>query len=476
MNIIEAIQNPKLFRQYFDDLTTWSLWLTLLKGAFAIEMTPEELVEFQKYTDRTKSPAKEVETLVLVAGRRSGKSFMSSVIACFLGLFYDYRPHLSSGEWAVIQIIASDRSQAGVIFKYISAILNENPTFAKMIVNETKQSISLSTRVQIEVQTCSFRSLRGRTLVCCICDELAFWYSEGQKADVEVIRSIRPAMLTVPNSKLIMISSPYSQRGVLFQYFKDNWGKNKDDILVWRSASLELNPTLDEATIQKALEEDRESASAEFLAAWRKDLSTFLSAELVDELVISGRYELEPIAGKQYVGFVDSAGGSGVDAYSMAVAHVEDDMLVLDCLRYKDPPFDPFAVTEEFSRVFKDYWVDTVHGDRYTGSWVETAYRQHDIRYVASILTKSEIYLACEPHFSRRQIELLNDERLSIELKNLERRTRKIGRDVVDHGIADRDDASNAACGAIYLASQCESNVIIFDPYQERGRVIAPIN
>jgi hypothetical protein len=222
-------------------------------------------------------------------------------------------------------------------------------------------------------------------------------------------------MLKVPNSKLILISSPYSQRGVLFQYF-------------------------------------------------------------IESLTIQGRYELPPIPGKQYVGFTDSAGGGGKDAYSMAIAHREGDKFVLDCLKYRDPPFDPFAVTEEFAGVFKDYWVTSIYGDKYTGTWVEQAFRQYGIHYIPIGLSKSEIYLAVEPYFSRKKIELLSDERLSIELKNLERRTRSVGRDIVDHapGIG-RDDAANSVAGALYLASETESNVIIFDPLSEKPRVIQTI-
>jgi hypothetical protein len=476
MNIIKAINDKTLLGPYFEDLKTWDLWLTLLKAAFALKLTPKELKDFQKHTGRKKPPQKEVETLVISAGRRSGKSYMASIIAVYLALFRDYKKILSSGEYGIIQIIAADKSQAHVIFRYISAILNESPIFAPMIEAETKIAITLSTRVIIEVQTCSFRSLRGRTLVACIADEVAFWYSEGARADVEVIRAIQPALITVPDSKLILISSPYSQRGVLFNYFKDHWGKDRDDVLCFRATSLELNKTLNKEIIARALKDDRESASAEWLAEWRTDLATFLSADLIDELTVEGRLELAPVPGTQYVGFVDNAGGSGKDSYALAIAHQQDGKLILDCLKYIDPPFDPFEVSRDYAKLFKEYHIDTVVGDRWSGGWVEEAYKKHNIRYIVSKLSKSEIYLGAEPHFSRKQLELLDDERLGVELKNLERRTRKLGRDVVDHGLTGRDDAANAACGALYLASQVEDRVIVFDPYMESDRVIQAID
>ena len=43
MNIIEAINNAKLFKPIFKDLKTWRSWLVLLKALFALQMDAKEL-------------------------------------------------------------------------------------------------------------------------------------------------------------------------------------------------------------------------------------------------------------------------------------------------------------------------------------------------------------------------------------------------------------------------------------------------
>ena len=138
---------------------------------------------YRRCTGRQKPPEKEFREFWGICGRRGGKSFIAAVVAVFLALFFKYEKHLSPGERGTIQIIAADRSQAQVILSYIKGILQNNPVFAQYIVNDFKESIDLSNSISIEVMSCSYRSIRGRTVVACICDEIAFWMHEGEKPD-----------------------------------------------------------------------------------------------------------------------------------------------------------------------------------------------------------------------------------------------------------------------------------------------------
>ena len=47
-----------------------------------------------------------------------------------------------------------------------------------MATRITDESIELSNNVDIEVHTNSYRGVRGRSLLCAIFDEVAFWRSE----------------------------------------------------------------------------------------------------------------------------------------------------------------------------------------------------------------------------------------------------------------------------------------------------------
>jgi hypothetical protein len=76
------------------------------------------------------------------------------------------------------------------------------------------------------------------------------------------------------------------------------------------------------------------------------------------------------------------------------------------------------------------------------------------VRYKNSELTKSEIYGEFLPIVMQGRVELLDIKQQTIELRQLERRTRSGGKDVVDHPQGLHDDAANAAAGACVLAGK----------------------
>jgi hypothetical protein len=87
--------------------------------------------------------------------------------------------------------------------------------------------------------------------------------------------------------------------------------------------------------------------------------------ETVDACVIPGRTEL-PKSSARHVAFVDPSGGSS-DAMTLAIAHTERDVAVLDALRERKPPFSPEDVVTDFAATLKSYGLTSVTGDRYAG-------------------------------------------------------------------------------------------------------------
>ena len=132
-------------------LGTWRSWITLLRTLFALPMDDNEFTLFKGCTGRKKQPDKPFRELWAIVGRRGGKTRIMSLIATYLGLFYDYKEYLAPGERAVIQLIAADRQQAKVAFRYISAILHSNDVFEQYVTRETADTIELSTGIDIVV-------------------------------------------------------------------------------------------------------------------------------------------------------------------------------------------------------------------------------------------------------------------------------------------------------------------------------------
>jgi len=182
-------------------------------------------------------------------------------------------------------VIASDRQQARVILNYIKAVL-QIPIFNNMVKKELSWEIRLKNQVTISVKTCDYRTIRGYTVVAAICDEIAFWKVEGANPAQEILTALRPSMATIPGSLLLGISTPYSKSGPLYESFRNKWGKDDPDVLIWKAPTRIMNPTISERTIDKALKEDYSAAKAEWLAEFREDLETFLSSEMIEAAIV----------------------------------------------------------------------------------------------------------------------------------------------------------------------------------------------
>jgi ribosomal protein L37AE/L43A len=401
---------------------------------------------WMEHTGREVSTEAFLEAYV-IAGRRSGKSIISALVATFAAAFKSYDDTLSPGEQGTLMVVASDRRQARVIFNYIRAFFR-TPMLKGLVVSELKESITLSNRVVIEIHTCSFKATRGYTLVGVIADEAAFWQSESSaNPAAEVLNAVRPGLATT-NGLLLVVSSPYGKTGVLYDNFWEHYGKSDSPILVWRGTSRQMNPTLPLRVVERALERDRAAASAEYLAIFRDDLSGFLSIEEIERVIVPGRTMLPCIGSQQYRGFCDPSGGRS-DSMTLGIAHGEGERAILDLLREIKSPFSPEEAVREFAQVLKAYHISEITGDRYSAEWVKEAFERHGIRYVPSEKNRSELYLEFLPALTSGQIELLDNERMKQQFAGLQRRTSGAGRDAVDHGIGGHDDLSNCCAGAV---------------------------
>jgi hypothetical protein len=324
VSIIEATEDPVLFARWFRKRETWASWFAFLKVLFGLPMSGAELETFRSCTGRTTPPTGITREAHLICGRRAGKSFVLALTAVYLSSFVDWRGCFSPGERGTIMVIAADRKQARTIFRYILALLKVR-LLAGLVERSGAEFIDLNNGVTVEIQTASFRTTRGYTMVAALCDELAFWRSDEGSAnpDSEIIAALRPAMATVPGSMLLCASSPYARRGALWDAFR------------------------------KHHEADPASAAAEYGAQFRTDVETYVAREVVESVVMRGRFELPPSQRGGYVAFVDPSGGSS-DSMTLAIAHRQKDgSAVSDAVRERRPPFSPEAVVAEFCALLK---------------------------------------------------------------------------------------------------------------------------
>jgi hypothetical protein len=450
--IIDALNDANLFAPWFRDRSTWQAWVAFLAALFALPMTPDQRAIYHECTQREQPPEQPSNESWLICGRRAGKSFVLALVAVFLACFRDYRDCLAPGERGTLLILAADRKQARVIMRYVSGLLKGIPMLALMIERETAEAFDLTNRITIEVGTASYRTTRGYAFVAVLADELAFWRSDDSASpDYEVLAAVRPGMSTIPGALLLCASSPYARRGALWDAFQRWFGKADAKVLVWRAPTLRMNPTVPQAVVDEAFSQDPSSAAAEYGAEFRTDVEGFVSLEAVRACVRAGERERREQHKFRYVGFVDPSGGSA-DAMTLGIAHKEGNTAVLDLLREVRPPFSPEGVAEEFADTLKRYRITKVYGDRYAGEWPREQFRKHGINYDTSERTKSELYVDLLPLINSRAVDLLDHDRLVVQLVGLERRTGRSGKDSIDHAPGGHDDIANVAAGALCRA------------------------
>jgi hypothetical protein len=471
ITVSEALASPRLFGPFFVG-ESWSLWKAVIKAMYAEPMNATELALFRSVAERD-PPTEPVGELVAVAGRASGKDSVASAIAAITAVSFD-PCRLRPGERAVVMCLACDREQAKIAFNYIAAYFREIPALAKLVTRFTDGTIELNNRVDIEVHTNSYRGVRGRSLLCAIFDETAFWRSEDSaNPDFEVAGAVKPALGRILGSRLILISSAHKRSGLLYQRWKDFYGRNDTDKLVVRGSTLTFNPSFDAKIIEQQLAEDRQLFGAEYLSEWRDDLASFISRQLLEAAVDVGVLVRPPRPEITYRAFADPSGGVH-DSFALGIAHQSkgNNEVLLDLMFEAKPPFNPFAVADEIAALLKEYHCAEIVGDAYAAKWVMDAFARIGVTYRKSEADRSSVYLDVLPLFTAGRVRLIDSPRLIGQFAGLERRTFATGRDRVDHGRSGHDDLANAAAGALVLAARRrETEAVICAPFVHLGSV-----
>lgn len=453
VSLRKALSDPQLLGGALPG-ESWRPWRTLLIAANGEKLTDDERELYTELTGREHEPLQRVDELAAVVGRRGGKSRAVSVEATYIAGLCDHSGALAPGERGVLLCIALDQRVAKIILDYSQALFERSPILRQLIANRTADALELTNGISLEVRPASFRKLRGPTYVAVIADELAFWFTETSYAnpDVEILNAVTPGLATT-GGPLILASSPYAKSGVLWETYRNHFGPSGDALtLVAYGPSRTFNPTLSQRVIDRALAKDHARASAEYLAEFRSDIEGFVSLEVVEACVGDHR-EMQPVAGTTYRAFVDPSGGSE-DSFTLAISHRDrrNDLVVIDAVRERVPPFSPEQVVDDFAALCKSYRISKVTGDHYAGEFPRELFRKHSISYEVSKPTKSELFRDLLPLLNSGRVMLPRNDRLVHQIVSLERRVAAGGRETITHSDRGHDDLANACAGAAKLS------------------------
>ncbi len=448
-DIIAALQDPLFFGQAFPDLDSFTAWLIILKSIFGLEMSEEEREVFEYLTGRHHPNPEGHKRIFLLAGRRSGKSRLSSTIAVYLAIFHDWQKFLAPGEIAHVFVVAVDRFQAGACLNYIKGLLEQ--AAPDLIEKVTADSVVLTNRVTVDVRSCNFKTGRGHACAAIIADEIGYWADEtGANPAKEVINSLLPTLL--PGGMLIAASTPRQRWGYLFDSFEAHWGKQDDPVLIIRGETTILNPTYSQDTINELIASDP-AFRAEYLAEWRSDLEQWLPRELLLLAMTGPELSLPDPAHQPYYCGIDPSGG-GHDSYAAALCHVEGEKIVVDRIEERFSPLDPAVVTEEFAKIMKAYGIKRTKSDRYAGMWPTSAYARHGVLVEINDQSASELLLELGALIRMGRVVLPKSDRLLLQLQQLERKVRSGSHDVVEAPVGGFDDVACALASAVVEATR----------------------
>ncbi|POP52984.1 hypothetical protein [Zhongshania marina] len=448
MNYIQFIDTPELMGDTFQGESRQPM-RTVLTAAYGLPLTDDQTSFFKKVAGGRNPPKKRVNALAIGIGRRNAKTETVMSVALYIcaieGSSERIQSRLSPGESAVVAVISPDRNQSKIAMQYAAGMVEQSPVLRSMVIRQDSECIEFSNRTRIEVNTASFRAVRGRTLLALILDECAFFRTDNSaNPDVEIYRAAVPGLATL-GGMVILISSPYAKRGLLYSMHQDHYGRDSTTLYI-KGSTLDFNPTLDPQIIYDALRDDPEAAKSEWLGEFRSDLEAFISREVIESCTRTSPLELPYNNKFRYFGFADPAGG-GQDEFTMAIGHHEGDVTIVDVVRGLKGT--PSAIVAEYAQLFKAYKVSSIIGDRYAGSWPADEFKKHGITLNHSEKAKSDLYVDCLPMLNSGRVELPPDTILTNQLTNLERRTSRSGRDSIDHPSGGHDDRANAMAGLV---------------------------
>jgi hypothetical protein len=321
--------------------------------------TELEYVNFliqQRRTNLTDTDPRKKLELVLVCGRRSGKTFIASVISAYeaykLILKVDPQKYykLPLGEEIRIVNIASTTDQAGILAKATQNRILNSRWFAPYVEGKNQNEIRLRTKrdlslfndevkhhgkaldqhvsIKIQALPCTARGIRGGNIIIGILDEIAhFIDNEGNRSGDQIYEAMTPSIASFGlDGKIVNISSPYIKAGIFYDLYLDSIGREGEEPdknkTMFRIPTWEMNEDITFEYLDSEKKRNPESFDSEFGAEFSSVISGFFKyPEKIDACVL--RDDESDTTNNTYAHYIAVDPSSSQNGYALAMVHVE---------------------------------------------------------------------------------------------------------------------------------------------------------
>lgn len=352
---------------------------TILRAQYGLPLNDEQLEIYDKLTKGQKYiPGYERTEGIYVLGARSGKSFLSSIVALYESTVREprYRKYLNPGERGYVIIVATRLLQSQMIIGASCLRMLENSRIAHFVEDAIACEILLKNSISILSLPCSSTAGRGLPICTLLLDEVAWYRQEGPKQDVEIFRALRPRMSQFRGAKFLAISTPASKQGLLYDLYEEGIDRDRPTParLTVHGSTLEINPEVDPEFLESEKRRDPDNYSREFDAIFCEQVDSFFpSDKLLECFSLSGDVPFD--SRYRYHCAVDQSGLSGRDRFAMSIAHRERDGMVVDVQR-RWATKSGSRIIAEIKETVTPYGISSVSVDRYAGGWVKEAFER----------------------------------------------------------------------------------------------------
>jgi hypothetical protein len=354
--------------------------------------------------------------VALVKGRWVGGSWLSALRLLHLAWSIPL-PQLARGERAYGLVVAPDLKLARQALSFARGAIEATPWLTAAVMEKNADSISLrrpdGTLVTLEAVAASRGGAagRGRTLVGALLDESMFFRDQDHVVnDQDVFNALVPRL--VLHAQALIISTPWTRSGLLFELFDANHGKCVTAIAAHVPTPLAREGDL---AMAQALERERRRDEAnywrEFGARFVDGLSSGCTVEELDRCVMHGVIELAVREGLHYGLFIDL--GLRRDRSVALVVHREhvelrdaiEDVLVVDAVLHLVPtvlkPLKLERVVDEIAALARRYRITRGWSDLHYLDAAAPMLRERGVVLEELSMSSSEITARVESAISR---------------------------------------------------------------------------
>ncbi len=444
---------------------------------------------------------KEYNQLWAIVGRRAGKTsnLMAPIIA-YEATLGGHEEYVQKEQENAIYLIAHRLNLAQANLNFIRSILRNSPVLRNELIDGgAATEIRLKNGISILASPPSLKAQRGFAIPVVGMDEVGFWYTDPDAAnpDVEVEAAVRYAQMQFPFNKRIGISTPWTEEGLLYKYFKAGTEGSKlssgadksefEDVLtVFAPTAAFENPRLTRKALERIHREDPDKYQRESLCKFLDSVSGFFSSRLITVAAAKGEGVVEraPASPKDkiqpiYIAAMDPAFRH--DDFAFCILHKDQKQnVVVDVLRQFTPlqgqKLNPRVVLEEIAQICKLYGIQTVHSDQYQLESLEQLAMDYDIAIHGTDFTatsKSKIYGSLQQVLNQQKLVLLDEDlsdpaqTLVRQLKILERHNTQGGRIQITAPSGKHDDMPTVLALATHHAMWLDPVEVAEDEYRE---------